>query len=116
MMCIPFHVWRHLQVSVSTLLQANSHGNQATLSPSDSDDDDDFAALSEIAAPEPVNQDLEVGHVYLEQAVSGSESDIFSRLSEVAAPEPVQRRNSTGPRRPSLEDNILYLSRRHHSG
>ena len=52
MMCIPFHVWQHLQVSVSTLLQANSHGNQATLSRSDSDDDDDFAALSEIAAPE----------------------------------------------------------------
>ena len=85
------------------------------LTPSNSDDDDNFAALSEIAAPDPVNREVEIGHVYLDQAVSGTESDIFSRLSEVAAPEPVQRRNSTDPQRPSLEDNILYLSRRNHS-
>lgn len=114
-MCIPFHIWQHLQIFASTLLQGNSCGNQAMLTPSNSDDDDNFAALSEIAAPDPVNREVEIGHVYLDQAVSGTESDIFSRLSEVAAPEPVQRRNSTDPQRPSLEDNILYLSRRHHS-
>lgn len=92
-----------------------NHGNPSTC---DSDDDKDLCgALSEVAAPEPVQRlspEEQTRRPSLEQRLSDMsnsghkrEDDIYENLSELAAPEPIERLSeSEMEKRPSLERNI----------
>jgi hypothetical protein len=79
-------------------------------------DDDPYAALSEIAAPEPVERFSEAElarHPSLEQGYANSRGDYYGNLSEVAAPEPVERLTEDEiARHPSLEQRLSRIS--HH--
>lgn len=82
----------------------------------DDSDDDPYAALSEIAAPEPVERLSEAElarHPSLEQGYENSRDDYYGALSEVAAPEPVERLTEEEmARHPSLEQRLSRIS--HH--
>lgn len=83
---------------------------------SEDSDDDPYAALSEITAPEPVERLSEIElarHPSLEQGYANSRGDSFGNLSELAAPEPVERlTEDETARHPSLERRLSRVS--HH--
>jgi hypothetical protein len=76
--------------------------------------DDSYAALSEIAAPEPVERFSETElarHPSLEQGYENSRGDYYGALSEVAAPEPIERlTEEETARHPSLEQSLSRIS------
>ncbi|KAJ5392064.1 hypothetical protein N7509_007554 [Penicillium cosmopolitanum] len=76
--------------------------------------DDPYAALSEIAAPEPVERISEAElarHPSLEQGYANSRGDYYGALSEVAAPEPIERlTEEETARHPSLEQRLSRIS------
>ncbi|GAD94246.1 hypothetical protein PVAR5_2870 [Paecilomyces variotii No. 5] len=90
--------------------------------------DDPFAALSEVASPEPVQDrggtlsrrrsledQYEENKEHARHHQVGEYTDPFENLSEVASPEPIQDRDegSSGlRRRMSLEDRLESLERR----
>lgn len=65
-MCNLFDIWRQAQL---TLSRDNPHDATPTSFDS-STGDDEFPALSKIAAPEPVSREIPEGHVYIKQAFS----------------------------------------------
>lgn len=78
------------------------------------DSDDDFCgALTEVAAPEPVERMSEAElarHASLEQGYADSRDDPYGALSEVAAPGPVERRSEEElARHPSLERRLSRI-------
>lgn len=82
-------------------------------------DSDPYDALSEVAAPEPVERlsERELDrHPSLEQSFQGYENsgnDPYSGLSEIAAPEPVERLSEAEMAcHPSLERRLTSIS--HH--
>lgn len=98
--------------------QENMHPNKDSTfhqEPEDSDSDP-YAALSEVAAPEPVERlsEMELArHPSLEQGYANSRSDPYGNLSEVAAPEPIERLTEEEmARHPSLERRLSRIS--HH--
>ncbi|KAJ5798952.1 uncharacterized protein N7503_006457 [Penicillium pulvis] len=77
-------------------------------------DVDPYAALSEIAAPEPVER-LTAAELArrpsLEQGYANPRGDVYGNLSEIAAPEPVERLTEEEmARHPSLEDRLSGIS------
>lgn len=82
----------------------------------DDSDDDPYAALSEVAAPEPVKWLSEaelIRHPSLEQGIVNSRGDPYWNLSEVAAPEPIEKLTEEDmARHPSLERRLSMIS--HH--
>ncbi|KAL1855606.1 hypothetical protein Plec18167_004055 [Paecilomyces lecythidis] len=90
--------------------------------------DDPYAALTEVASPEPV-QDRDEGRLSRRRSLEdqyeankeharhhqdGEDIDPFENLSEVASPEPIQDRDEGRRlrRRISLEDRLESLERR----
>ncbi|KAL4781668.1 hypothetical protein BJX76DRAFT_334865 [Aspergillus varians] len=106
------------RLGIKRTAQNKNHGNTPG---QDSDEEDPCGALSEVAAPEPVQrltpEDL-ARHPSLEQRLSdisrsghNSEDDIYETLSELAAPEPIERvSESERARRPSLEQSLSRVS------
>lgn len=104
------------------------HKNQPILQQEQDDSDDPCAALSEIAAPEPVEKLSEAElaapetveklseaelarHPSLEQGYEYSRGDIYPTLSEIAAPGPVERLSEEAmARQPSLEKRLSQVS------
>lgn len=91
----------------------------------DRDNDDNFSsgALSEVAAPEPVQRfspeeyarrpSLEKRLSDRSKSAHDDNYDIYENLSELASPEPIEKTSeSEAARRPSLEQNLAY-SRSH---
>ena len=86
----------------------------------DDSDGDPYAALSEVAAPEPVKPQSEgelAHHPSLEQHLShtahssGNHQDGYEALSEIAGPEPVERHtDAETAQHPSLERRISNVS------
>lgn len=79
-------------------------------------DSDPYGALSEIAAPEPIERLSEAElarHPSLEQGYEIFRWDLYGALSEIAAPEPVQRLSEEElARHPSLERRLSRASHR----
>lgn len=100
----------------------SSAGSQSPERPGDSSDGEPYGALSEVAAPEPVERLSEAElarHPSLEQRLSGrdrgtdNDEGVYWSLSEIAAPEPVERRSEQEiARHPSLEQRLSYVSHR----
>ncbi|KAE8138580.1 hypothetical protein BDV38DRAFT_281884 [Aspergillus pseudotamarii] len=113
-MCVCLIGTLHLLASYLPFSNPNRSGEEPTSSETDSDDE--YAALSEVGAPEPVDREQHPYHseINLEQALSLSGSDIFSHLSEVCAPSPVPREDNSLYRRASLEDHLSALRKHHH--
>jgi hypothetical protein len=96
------------------------HKKQPNLQQEQEDSDSDpYDALSEVAAPEPIERlsERELGrHPSLEQTLQDyetSRNDPFGALSEIAAPEPVERFSVEEiARHPSLEQRLSSIS--HH--
>jgi len=92
--------------------EASSSGTQKPQVPHKHEDfDSDFyGALSEIAAPAPVERLSEADlarHPSLETGYKNSRDDPYGSLSEVAAPEPVERLSEAErARHPSLEQSL----------
>ncbi|KAE8383896.1 hypothetical protein BDV26DRAFT_3141 [Aspergillus bertholletiae] len=105
-----------LYLLASYLPSSNPNRSARESTSSETDSDDEYAALSEVGAPEPVDREQPPldSEIYLEQALSLSGSDIFSHLSEVCAPSPVPREDSSLYRRASLEDHLSALRKHHH--
>lgn len=87
-----------------------------TIQEQEDSDDDPYAALSEIAAPEPVERLSEAQlarRPSLEQGYANCRGDYYGTLSEIAAPEPVKRLTEEEmARHPSLEHRLSRIS--HH--
>lgn len=78
-------------------------------------DDDPYTALTEIAAPEPVERlsDAELTrHPSLEQGYENPRGDYYGTLSEIAAPGPVESLTEEDKaRHSSLEQRLSMISR-----
>ena len=115
MMCVGLIDTLHLLASYLPSSNPSRSGREAT--DSETDSDDEYAALSEVGAPEPVDRGQlphDDSELHLEQALARSGSDILSHLSEVCAPSPVPREDSPLHRRASLEDHLSALRTHHH--
>ncbi|KAJ5190216.1 uncharacterized protein N7498_009201 [Penicillium cinerascens] len=92
-----------------------SHQKTPPLPQESEDSDDDFCgALTEVAAPEPVERMSEAElarHPSLEQGYADSRDDPYGALSEIAAPGPVERCSEEEmARHPSLERRLSRIS------
>ncbi|GAB1192797.1 hypothetical protein APSETT444_001994 [Aspergillus pseudonomiae] len=82
-MCVGLIATLHLLASYLPSSNPSRSGREAT--DSETDSDDEYAALSEVGAPEPVDRGQlphDDSELHLEQALARSGSDILSHLSE----------------------------------
>lgn len=93
----------------------NSHKRRESPAPREppADSEDSWSALSEVAAPEPIDREDQAQRVpSLEETLSQDGSDPDHGLSEVAAPEPSPRDEEGLSRRSSLDENLAASGRR----